>query len=193
MHRDIQPGNFLVGLGKKLQQIYTIDYAFATPFHDATSNKPRPDVVNTNDTYVGTLKYSSLNVLKGHRHSRRDDLESLGLMLVYFLRGELPWDQPGSESSPKQRRKEIRKAMEETLLEDLCKGLPKEFLSFMQYCRNLKYEENPDYNYLKRLFKEKLIREGYQYDHIFDWILLPLRLKDSRLSNRIPLNRIPKK
>lgn len=63
----------------------------------------------------------------------------------------------------------------------------------MQYCRNLKYEENPDYNYLKRLFKEKLIREGYQYDHIFDWILLPLRLKDARLSNRIPLNRIPKK
>jgi len=57
----------------------------------------------------------------------------------------------------------------------------------------LKYEESPDYNYLKRLFKEKLIREGYQYDHIFDWILLPLRLKDTRLSNRIPLNRFPKK
>lgn len=96
MHRDIQPSNFLVGLGKKLQQIYTIDYAFATPFHDAVSNKARPDVVNTNDTYVGTLKYSSLNVLKGHRHSRKDDLESLGLMLIYFLRGELPWDQSGS-------------------------------------------------------------------------------------------------
>lgn len=63
----------------------------------------------------------------------------------------------------------------------------------MQYCRNLRFEEAPDYNYLKRLFKEKLIKEGYQYDHIFDWILLPLRLKDTRLSNRIPLNRIPKK
>ena len=63
----------------------------------------------------------------------------------------------------------------------------------MQYCRNLKYEDSPDYNYLKRLFKEKLIKEGYQYDHIFDWILLPLRLKDTRLSSRIPINRIPKK
>jgi hypothetical protein len=57
----------------------------------------------------------------------------------------------------------------------------------------LRYDEAPDYNYLKRLFKEKLIKEGYQYDHIFDWILLPLRLKDTYLSNRIPLNRIPKK
>lgn len=63
----------------------------------------------------------------------------------------------------------------------------------MQYCRSFKYEDVPDYNYLKRLFKEKLIKEGYQYDHIFDWILLPLKLKDTRLSNRIPLNRIPKK
>jgi hypothetical protein len=71
--------------------------------------------------------------------------------------------------------------------------MPKEFLTFMQYCRNLKYEESPDYNYLKRLFKEKLIKEGYQYDHIFDWILIPLRLKDTRLSSRVPINRIPKK
>lgn len=63
----------------------------------------------------------------------------------------------------------------------------------MQYCRGLRYEETPDYNYLKRLFKEKLIKEGYQYDHIFDWILIPLKLKDTRLSSRIPLNRIAKK
>ena len=62
----------------------------------------------------------------------------------------------------------------------------------MQYCRGLKYEEAPDYNYLKRIFKEKLIREGYQYDHIFDWILIPLKLKDTAISNRIPLNRIVK-
>jgi hypothetical protein len=87
----------------------------------------------------------------------------------------------------------VRKVQEETSVEQLCKGLPKELLSYMQYCRGLKYEEAPDYNYLKRLFKEKLIREGYQYDHVFDWILLPLRLKDTRLSNRIPLNRVPKK
>jgi hypothetical protein len=78
-------------------------------------------------------------------------------------------------------------------LEELCKAVPRELLTYLQYCRGLNYEEAPDYNFLKRIFKEKLIREGYQYDHVFDWILLPLRLKDTRLSNRIPLNRIPKK
>lgn len=87
VHRDIQPGNFLVGLGKKLQQIYTIDYAFATPYLDTTLNRPRPNTVSTSDNFVGTLKFCSLNVLKGNRHSRRDDLESLGLMLIYFLKG----------------------------------------------------------------------------------------------------------
>ena len=114
-------------------------------------------------------------------------------MLIYFLKGGLPWDDPESNLSPKKRRQEIRTKMEEVSLEELCFGLPKEFLTFMQYCRDMRYEETPDYNYLKRLFKEKLIKEGYQYDHIFDWILLPLKLKDTRLSNRIPLNRIPKK
>ena len=105
VHRDVQPGNFLVGLGKKLQQIYTIDYAFATPFHDSALNRHRPDQMQNTDSFVGTLRFASLNVLRGHRHSRRDDLESLGLMLISFLQGELPWDQPGSDVSPKQRRK----------------------------------------------------------------------------------------
>jgi hypothetical protein len=114
-------------------------------------------------------------------------------MLISFLQGGLPWDHPNGDVSVKQRRKDIRKAQEETTLEELCKGLPKELHTYMQYCRGLKYDEAPDYNYLKRLFKEKLIRDGYQYDHIFDWILLPLRLKDTTLSNRIPLNRISKK
>lgn len=106
MHRDIQPSNFLVGLGKKLQQIYTIDYAFATPYLDTTLNRHRPNNLNTTDSFVGTLKFSSLNVLRGNRHSRRDDLESLGLMLIYFMRGELPWDsEEGSDVTVRQRRK----------------------------------------------------------------------------------------
>jgi len=105
VHRDVQPGNFLMGLGKKLHQIYTIDYAFATPYQNDLTGKHRPDNQNLNEnSFVGTLKFSSLNVLQGHRHSRRDDLESLGLMLVYFLKGGLPWDNPDSTMPPKQRR-----------------------------------------------------------------------------------------
>ena len=75
VHRDIQPGNFLMGLGKKLHQIYTIDHAFSTLFMD-TNGKHRPDFnpLIPNEYNVGTLKFSSLNVLRGHLHSRRDDL-----------------------------------------------------------------------------------------------------------------------
>ena len=69
--------------------------------------------------------------------------------------------------------------MEKTSIEELCEGLPEEIKTFMEYCRNLKFEESPDYNFLKRLFKEKFVKEGYQYDNIYDWILIPLRLKDT--------------
>lgn len=89
VHRDIKPANFVVGLGKKLHQIYTIDYALGAKFSNSKGTH-RPDRTNSNH-FVGTLKFASLNVLNGHRNSRRDDLESIGLMLIYFLKGKLPW------------------------------------------------------------------------------------------------------
>ena len=110
IHRDIEPGNFLVGLGKKLHQVYTIDYALATPYTttidnlEQTEKKFRPDPMSNAKNIVGTSRFSSLTVLQGHRHSRKDDLESLGLMLIYFLKGSLPWDDPESNLAPKQRR-----------------------------------------------------------------------------------------
>jgi serine/threonine protein kinase len=90
VHRDIKPANFVVGLGKKLHQIYTIDLAFGATYFDPITNKHRPDTVLENN-FIGTLRFASLNVHQGHRPSRRDDLESLGLMLIYFLKGKLPW------------------------------------------------------------------------------------------------------
>lgn len=73
IHRDIKPENFLVGLGRKLTQIYTIDMAYATPFSDPKTKQHRPDSILENQ-FVGTLRFASLNVHRGHRNSRRDDL-----------------------------------------------------------------------------------------------------------------------
>lgn len=102
-----------MGLGKKLHQIYTIDYAIATPYTTFLDNsgdissekKHQPDNMSNTDNVVGASKFASLNVLQGHRHSRRDDLESLGLMLIYFLKGTLPWSNSESDLSAKQIRK----------------------------------------------------------------------------------------
>lgn len=112
LHRDIKPENFLVGLGRKLSQVYTIDLAYASPYHDLQSNNHRPDN-NKPNQFVGTLRFASLNVHKGHRNSRRDDLESIGLMLIYFLKGSLPWSATESNSL-EEKRKSIRKTMEQT-------------------------------------------------------------------------------
>lgn len=79
-----------MGLGKKLHQIYTIDFAFSTTYFNPNTKTHRPDEIDE-EKFVGTLRFSSLNVISGHRNSRRDDLESLGLMLIYFLKGSLPW------------------------------------------------------------------------------------------------------
>lgn len=73
VHRDIKPANFLMGLGKKLHQIYTIDLAFATTYLDAKTKQNRPNNID-DQHFVGTLKFASLNVLRGNRNSRRDDL-----------------------------------------------------------------------------------------------------------------------
>jgi serine/threonine protein kinase len=94
-----------VGLGKKLHQIYLIDYAYASLFYDQLNNQFRADNLSTTESFIGSLVFSSLNVLKGHRHARRDDLESLGIILIYFLKGELPWSKPESDLTPKQRRR----------------------------------------------------------------------------------------
>ena len=59
-----------------------------------------------------------------------------------------------------------------TPIEVLCKGFPNEFANYLNYCRSLRFEDRPDYGYLRRMFKELFTREGYQMDYVFDWTLL---------------------
>jgi serine/threonine protein kinase len=90
LHRDIKPENFLMGLGKKLSQIFTIDYANATPYLDTVTKEHVPIKDNRKSLY-GTIRYVSINTHKGILNSRRDDLEAIGYMLIYFMKGRLPW------------------------------------------------------------------------------------------------------
>jgi casein kinase 1 epsilon len=157
LHRDIKPDNFLMGLGRKANQVYIIDYGLAKKFRDLQTHKHIPYRENKNLT--GTARYASVNTHLGVEQSRRDDLESLGYVLMYFLRGSLPW-QGLKAGTKKQKYDKISEKKMLTPVEVLCKSYPSEFISYFHYCRSLRFEDKPDYSYLKRLFRDLFIREG---------------------------------
>ncbi|KAK6914104.1 Protein kinase domain [Dillenia turbinata] len=169
LHRDIKPDNFLMGLGRKANQVYIIDYGLAKKYRDLQTHKHIPYRENKNLT--GTARYASVNTHLGVEQSRRDDLESLGYVLMYFLRGSLPW-QGLKAGTKKQKYDKISEKKMLTPIEALCKNYPSEFVSYFHYCRSLRFEDKPDYSYLKRLFRDLFIREGYQFDYVFDWTIL---------------------
>ncbi|XP_008789426.1 casein kinase 1-like isoform X2 [Phoenix dactylifera] len=169
LHRDIKPDNFLMGLGRKANQVYIIDYGLAKKYRDLQTHKHIAYRENKNLT--GTARYASVNTHLGIEQSRRDDLESLGYVLMYFLRGSLPW-QGLKAGTKKQKYDKISEKKMLTPVEVLCKSYPSEFISYFQYCRSLRFDDKPDYSYLKRLFRDLFIREGYQFDYVFDWTML---------------------
>lgn len=119
---------------------------------------------------VGTVRYASLNTHLGVEQSRRDDLESAVYVLVYFLKGKLPWQGlPGKGKAEKYKR--IRELKADTKIEDICKDLPLEVQSLLGYVRGLKFEEKPDYDYMKRLLKNIASDNKFEIDSSFDWTI----------------------
>eukprot|EP00742_Colponemidia_sp_Colp-10_P000389 GILJ01000426.1.p1 GENE.GILJ01000426.1~~GILJ01000426.1.p1 ORF type:complete len:421 (+),score=64.69 GILJ01000426.1:102-1364(+) len=169
IHRDIKPDNFLIGLSKKAHQIYVIDFGLAKKYRDPKTQQHIP--YRENKQLTGTARYASVSTHLGIEQSRRDDLESLGYVLMYFLRGSLPW-QGLKATTKKEKYERIMEKKMHTPVEVLCKGYPSEFATYLNYCKSLRFEDRPDYAYLKRLYKELFFRESYQYDFIYDWTVL---------------------
>ncbi|XP_042481214.1 casein kinase 1-like protein 3 [Macadamia integrifolia] len=169
LHRDIKPDNFLMGLGRKANQVYIIDFGLAKRYRDSTTNRHIPYRENKNLT--GTARYASCNTHLGIEQSRRDDLESLGYVLLYFLSGSLPW-QGLKAATKKQKYDKICEKKLATPIEVLCKTYPVEFASYFHYCHSLTFDQRPDYRFLKRLFSDLFTREGYEFDYVFDWTIL---------------------
>jgi serine/threonine protein kinase len=184
IHRDVKPDNFLIGLGKRQSVIHVIDFGLAKKYRDPRSHQHIPYRENKNLT--GTARYASINTHIGIEQSRRDDLESLGYVLMYFIRGSLPW-QGLKANTKKQKYERIMDRKMSTSTEQLCKGYATEFRSYFEYCRSLRFEDRPDYAYLKRLFKELFYRKGFQYDNMFDWTVLNLQQERSRAPPERPL------
>ena len=91
-------------------------------------------------------------------------------MLVYFLRGELPW-QGMKARTMKEKYEKIMEKKIASPIDVLCKGFPEEFASFINYTRDLKFDDRPDYGYLRRLLKGIADKESFQLDNVFDWVI----------------------
>ena len=145
IHRDIKPDNFTIGYGKNSHRIFIIDFGLAKKF---MTSKKEHIPYKEGKGLTGTARYASINTHLGVEQSRRDDLESLGYVLLYFLRGKLPW-QNLKATNLKEKYERIKNKKVLTKLKNLCHGFPNEFYEYCSYCRKIKFKEKPDYKYLR--------------------------------------------
>lgn len=176
IHRDIKPDNFLMGIGRHCNKLFLVDFGLAKKYRDSRTKAHIPYRDDKNLT--GTARYASVNAHAGIEQSRRDDLESLGYVFMYFLRSSLPW-QGLKANNKKQKYERIYEKKVSTPIESLTKGYPPEFSRYLSYCRNLKFEEAPDYRWLRENFRILFRTLNFVFDYVFDWTLLKQRATTS--------------
>jgi len=164
VHRDIKPENFMWGVQSKRHHIYLIDFGLSKRYFDQGHVQQ-----SQKQSLTGTARYASINAHRGLEQSRRDDLEAIGHMLMYFLRSSLPWSGLDAKNK-KEKYQKIKEKKETTELSDLCAGHPEAFQAYLAYARNLGFKDRPDYTKLKGLFSDfKVQLEKDEGKRIEDW------------------------
>lgn len=167
IHRDIKPDNFLIGSnGTTKSLIYLVDFGLSKKYIDISSYKF--NALRNTKSFTGTYRFCSMRNHKSIEQSRRDDLESLGYMILFLFKGELPW-QNIQHDNKEIRSNLIFKKKNKTPINEICDGSPDIMIDFIKYCRLLKYEEVPNYNKLKKMFTDEMDKKGYIFDNKFEW------------------------
>ena len=166
IHRDIKPGNFVIGRGEKNKIIYIIDFGLSKKYIDLETNKHIP--YKEGKGLTGTARYVSLFTHYGIEQARRDDIESIAYNLIYFAKGKLPW-QGVKTKNKKEKHKKIMESKLANTPGILCMGLPDELEKLLKYSRKLEFEEEPDYKGIKTMFKNYIMNNGDTMNMEFEW------------------------
>lgn len=184
LHRDIKPDNFLFGSERYPYVLYFIDFGLAKKYckYTATEETTAHDIEHiqceTGRNITGTERYVSVNVHDGLTPSRRDDMESIGYVMIYLFMGYLPWSKSTTFNSKDSMQensldeekdldvRDIKNNISHWMLENC---VPREFITFMEYCRSMKFEEKPDYNYLRTLLLNLFKHKQFSVDNNFEW------------------------
>eukprot|EP01059_Diplonema_ambulator_P031479 TRINITY_DN5781_c0_g1_i2.p1 TRINITY_DN5781_c0_g1~~TRINITY_DN5781_c0_g1_i2.p1 ORF type:complete len:366 (+),score=52.10 TRINITY_DN5781_c0_g1_i2:54-1100(+) len=167
IHRDVKPENLLFGTNDNRNTLYLVDFGISEKYYDSASAQHIP--YREGRTVYGTPYFSSINADAGCEQSRRDDLESLGYTLVYLLKGTLPWVGLRSQGPLQTWHSRLIALKKSTSPQDLCTGLPPEFAKYLMYCRELRFTDAPQYQYLRGIFHRRYAKMGFAADGKYDW------------------------
>ena len=167
IYRDIKPDNFLIGI-EDPNVIYIVDFGLCKKYRSSKTGKHI--LPKLTGQFNGTVKYASPNAIKGKEVSRRDDLISLGYMLIFLFKRDLPWED-SFKNLDRTKYFELISLKETNGVGKLFNNIPQEFKDYIKYTRNLKFEQDPDYSYLSSLFLKIINNMNLDYRKItFSWI-----------------------
>lgn len=159
IHRDIKPENFMIGFGNQSKNLYLLDFGLSKGYIGLKFDDQR--------SISGTVRYISVNTHMGIEVSRRDDLESIGYVLLYLLKGNLPWQDITADSKKQKLDLILQKKI--IGLESFCQDIEPEFLEYLTLVNKLSFDDKPDYSYYRMIFRNLFIKKGYVYDYVYDW------------------------